>query len=80
MLEENSIYGSEILKIDYSPNGDGGLQGFSEREFFIDNFGTIANSFLIFSSKSLSLIQDLTVRQIKLDSHLVKFVYPLYSE
>ncbi len=63
--------------IDYLPTGDGGIQGFKEREFFIDNLGIIANSFLVLSSKSLELIQDLTVRPIKLDANLIKYVYPL---
>jgi hypothetical protein len=78
-LKKKNIYGFERILMEYRPKGDAGIQGFSETEFFADNLGTIANSFLVMSSKSLELIQDLTVRPIKLEANLVKYVYPLYS-
>jgi hypothetical protein len=65
------------LVINYTPNGDGGIQGHHAREFFIDSLGVIANSFLKFSSDKI--VPDLEVRPVKLDSILIKYVYPSHN-
>lgn len=78
--DEKLVYNYAGILIKATPQGDGGIQGFYQREFFIDNFGVVANSFLIFSSKSLGFIQDLSVRSIKVDANLIKYIYPkLYN-
>ena len=74
--EDSLIYTYAGIGIINNPGGDGGIQGFFQREFFIDQFGIVANSFLIFSSKSLNLIQDLSVRPVKVDANLIKYIYP----
>jgi hypothetical protein len=71
---ENNLLVLGGLVINYNSNGDGGIQGHHSREFFIDSFGVIANSFLKFSSNNL--VTDTEVRPIKLDSKLIKYVYP----
>jgi hypothetical protein len=78
--EEKLVYNYAGILIKPTPQGDGGIQGFHQREFLIDQFGVVANSFLIFSSKSLGFIQDLSVRSIKVDANLIKYIYPkLYN-
>ncbi len=78
-VNEKSSFQFSKLHINYQALGDGGVQGFLSTEFFIDQFGIIANTFLIFSSKSLSLVNDISARPILMDSKLIRLVYPLYN-
>jgi hypothetical protein len=64
------------LQIIPRANGDGGLQGFLETQFYIDQFGVIANSFYIFSSQTMSFIADLSVKPVLLDARVINLVYP----
>lgn len=75
--ESTQFYRQEVLKIDYLPKGDGGLQGFENIDFYVDTLGTIANAFLVFCEKKLDLIIDESVRKIKLEPKLLKYVYPI---
>ena len=77
LKETTNIYRNEILKIDYLPNGDGGLNGFENIDFYIDTMGTIANAFLVFCEKKFDLILDKSVKKIKLEPKLLKYVYPI---
>jgi hypothetical protein len=58
-------------------NGDGGIQGFLDTRFYIDQFGVVANSFYVFSSKTMSLINDITARPVLIDAKVVGLVYPI---
>ncbi len=71
-----AYYGLHIL---YSEKGEGGIQGFMDTKFYIDQFGAIANSFYVISSQ-MGLISDSSVRPVLMDAKYINLVYPrLYS-
>lgn len=69
---------SKGIEINYLPDGTGGLEGFRDIPFFMDQMGLIANTFFVISPKSNLLQIDAGARPIHLNSKLVRLVYPMY--
>lgn len=63
--------------IKYDPLGNSGIKGFLDREFFVDSCGTVANAFLLISNYSWEFIPDTSVRKVKVEPHLIKYIYRL---
>jgi hypothetical protein len=76
LLNEARFF-NDGLQIIHMPLGDGGTQGMALRQFYIDEFGVIANSFLILSSNG-ELVEDTSVKQIRSEPKLVRYIYSLY--
>jgi hypothetical protein len=43
----------------------------------MDSYGTIANAFLLISNYSFEFIPDTSVRKIKVEPNLIKYIYKL---
>ena len=68
---------TERYGVVYNTLGNSGINGFLDREFFVDNYGTVANAFFLISNYKWEFIPDTSVRPVKVEPTLIKYIYKL---